>query len=50
MAAYRKDFDETKFMSFLIKDDQQLEKNNEKRLKIVLKENLIVNQYTLKNI
>ena len=29
MAAYRKDFDETKFMSFLIKDDELLEKYNE---------------------
>ena len=29
MTAYRKDFDETKFMSFLIKDDELLEKYNE---------------------
>ena len=26
MTAYRKDFEETKFMSFLIKDDKLLEK------------------------
>ena len=29
MSAYRKDFDETKSMSFLIKDDELLEKYNE---------------------
>ena len=29
MSAYRKDFDETKYISFLIKDDQLLEKYNE---------------------
>ena len=29
MAAYRKDFDETKSMSFLIRDDELLEKYNE---------------------
>ena len=29
MSAYRKDFDETKYMSFLIKDDELLEKYNE---------------------
>ena len=29
ITAYRKDFDETKFMSFLIKDDELLEKYNE---------------------
>ena len=28
MGAYRKDFDETKHMSFLIKDDELLEKYN----------------------
>ena len=26
MSAYRKDFDETKYMSFLIKDDELLKK------------------------
>ena len=26
MSVYRKDFDETKYMSFLIKDDELLEK------------------------
>ena len=29
MSAYRRDFDETKYISFLIKDDKLLEKYNE---------------------
>ena len=29
MSGYRKDFDETKYISFLIKDDELLEKYNE---------------------
>ena len=29
MCAYRKDFNETEYMSFLIKDDKLLEKYNE---------------------
>ena len=29
MTAYSKDFDETKYMSFLIKDDELLEKYND---------------------
>ena len=29
MTAYRKDFDETKYLSFLIKGDELLEKYNE---------------------
>ena len=29
MSAYRKDFDETKYMSFFIKDDELLGKYNE---------------------
>ena len=29
MSAYRRDFDETKYMSFLIKDSELLEKYNE---------------------
>ena len=39
MSAYRKDFDETKYMSFLIKDDELLEKYNEiwKKIKNNLK-------------
>ena len=45
MIEYRKDFDETRFMSFLIKDDELLQK-----LKIVSKKNLMLNQYTIENI
>ena len=29
MSAYRRDFDETKYISFLIKNDELLEKHNE---------------------
>ena len=29
MSAYREEFDETKYMSFLLKDDVLLEKQNE---------------------
>ena len=29
MSAYKKDFDETRYMSFLIKGDESLDKNNE---------------------
>ena len=29
MTAYIKDFDETKYMSFLIRDDELLQKHNE---------------------
>ena len=52
MRVYRKAFDETKSMSFLIKDDELLEKYNEiwKKLKNIIKKNLIVNQYIMKNI
>ena len=33
MTAYIKDFDETKYMSFLIRDDELLQKHNEIRRK-----------------
>ena len=51
MRAYRKNFDETKYISSLIKDDE-LEKSNEiwEKLKVSSKKNLIVNQYIMKNI
>ena len=51
MSAYRKDFDETKYLSFLIKDDELLEKYNEiwEEVKNSLKNNLIVKQYTMTN-
>ena len=52
MTAYRKDFDETEYISFLIKDDEFLEKYNEiwEKVQNILKKKLIVNQYTMKNI
>ena len=52
MTGYRKDFDETKFISFLIKDDELLEKYywNLGEKKEFSKKNLIVNQYSIKNI
>ena len=52
MSAYRRDFDENKYVSFLIWDDELLEKYNEifKNVKIVSNRNLIVNLYTIKNI
>ena len=45
LISYRKDINETKFMSFLIKDDELLEQYNEiqKKLKIFSKKNSIVN-------
>ena len=52
MCAYRRDFDETKYMSLLIKDDDLLEKYNEiwEKVKNSIKKNLIVNLCTVKNI
>ena len=53
MKAYRGDFGETKYMSFLIKDDQLSEKYNEiwgKVGKAIKKKNLIVNLFTTKNV
>ena len=52
MGAYRRDFDESKYISLLIKDDELLEKYNEiwEKLKIASEKKLIVNQYTMKNI
>ena len=52
MTAYRKDFDETKYLSFLIKDHKFLEKYNKilENIKNSFKKNLIVNQYTMENI
>ena len=52
MSAYRKEFDETKYMSFLIKDNELLIKyliKLGKRLKISLIKNFIVILYTIKN-
>ena len=52
MTAYRKELDETKCISFLIKDNELLEKYNEiwkNKLVILSKNNLIVIQFPLKN-
>ena len=52
MSAYRRDFDETKYMYFLIKDNELL-KNIMKfgiNTATLLKRDLRVNQYTMKNI
>ena len=52
MTAYRKDFDETKCVSFLKKEDELLKTYNEiwEKVKNSLKKDLILNQYTMKNI
>ena len=50
---YRRDFDETKYMSFMIKDDYLPEKYHEiwdKKSAILLKKDLIVNLFTMENI
>ena len=54
MVAYRSDFDETKYMPFLIKDDELLEKYNKisdkvTRSAIEPEKKLIVNLYTIEN-
>ena len=50
MSGYRRDFDETKCISFLIKDDELLEKYNEicEKLKKAPKKNLIVKLYVFR--
>ena len=52
MNAYRRDLDETKYISFLIKDDELLEKYNKiwEKVENIIKKNLTVNQYSMKNI
>ena len=52
VSAYRRDFDENKYMSFLRKYDELLEKFNETWVKVQnsTKKELIVNLYTRKNI
>ena len=52
MSAYRSDFEETKYLSFLIKNDELLQKCDEiwEKVKNSIKNNLIVNLYTMKNI
>ena len=50
MSEKRKNFDETKYMSFLIKDDELQEKykNIWARASNILAKDLIVNQYIMK--
>ena len=52
MTAYRRYFDESKYMYFLMKDDELLEKYIEilEKLEIVSKKNLIMNLYAMTNI
>ena len=52
MRAYRKDFDETKYISFVIKDDKLSKAYNKiwKKFKILLIKNLIVTLNKTKNI
>ena len=52
VSAFRKDFDETKYISSLIKDDESLKKYNKiwKKLKTSSKKNLLVNQFIMKSI
>ena len=48
---YVQSFDESKYISFLIKDNELIEKYNNilDKVAIILKKDLIVNQYTIKN-
>ena len=50
MISYRRDFDESKYVSFLTKNDELLEKYNEiwKKSAIASKKNLIVILYVMK--
>ena len=50
MGSYRTDFDESKYVSFLTKNDELLEKYNEiwKKSAIASKKNLIVILYVMK--
>ena len=52
MGACRRDFNETKYISFLTKDNELIENIMKfgKKLKIVSKKNLIVNLCTMKNV
>ena len=52
MSAYRRDFDETKYISLLKKDGELLEKYDGiwEMVQNSIKKNLIVNLYTMKNI
>ena len=52
MSGYTKSFNETKYMSILIKEDELLEKYNKIWYKVrdSIKKDLIANQYTMKNV
>ena len=52
ISGYRKSFNETRYISFLIKDDESLGKYNKtlNKVAIVLKKDLIVKDCTMKNI
>ena len=52
MIAYRRDFDKTECIYFLLKDEKSLEKYNEvwKKSATLSKTNLTVNLYAMKNI
>ena len=52
MRAYRKDFDQTKYNLFLIKDDELFKNTIKfgKTLKITSKKNLIENQFIMNRI
>ena len=51
MSTYSGNFDETKYMSFLVKNSELLENYNDiwENVKNSIKKNLIVNLYTIKN-
>ena len=51
MRAYRRDFDETKYITFLIKDDELLEKYNEiwEKVSKTITKNLIVSLRLIRN-
>ena len=52
MSVYRRDFDKTKCMSFLIKDENLLENKMEfgKKSATLSKKNFTINLYTMRNI
>ena len=51
MSAYIRDLDETKYMSFFLKDNDSLEKYNEiwDKVSNIIKKDLIVSLYAMKS-
>ena len=51
MRAYRRDFDKTNYLPFMIKSEEFLEKYNEiwERVRNTIKKDLIVRLFTMKN-